>query len=60
MECVSGKRVFICLVLILIFIAVSGCHTVKYQWFPPDPTIPMRPEARELGGIEVDLLKVSF
>ena len=60
MECISGKRVFICLVLILIFIAVSGCHTVKYQWFPPDPTIPMRPEARELGGIEVDLLKVSF
>ena len=60
MECISGKRVFICLVLILIFIAVSGCHTVKYQWFPPDPTIPIRPEARELGGIEVDLLKVSF
>ena len=60
MECTSGKRVFICLVLILIFIAVSGCHTVKYQWFPPDPTIPMRPEARELGGIEVDLIKVSF
>ena len=60
MECTSGKRVFICLVLILIFIAVSGCHTVKYQWFPPDPTIPIRPEARELGGIEVDLLKVSF
>jgi hypothetical protein len=60
MECASGKRVFICLVLILIFIAVSGCHTVKYQWFPPDPTIPMRPEARELGGIEVDLIKVSF
>ena len=60
MECISGKRVFICLVLILIFIAVSGCHTVKYQWFPPNPTIPMRPEAKELGGIEVDLLKVSF
>ena len=60
MECISGKRVFICLVLILIFIAVSGCHTVKYQWFPPDPTIPMRPEAKELGGVEVDLLKVSF
>ena len=60
MECTSGKRIFICLVLILIFIAVSGCHTVKYQWFPPDPTIPMRPEAKELGGIEVDLLKVSF
>ena len=60
MECTSGKRVFICLVLILIFIAVSGCHTVKYQWLPPDPTIPMRPEARELGGIEVDLIKVSF
>jgi len=60
MECVSGKRVFICLILILILIAVSGCHTTQFEWFPPDPTIPMRPEARELGGIEVDLLKVSF
>ena len=59
MECTSGKRVFICFVLILIFIAVSGCHTVKYQWFPPSTT-PTRPEAKELGGIEVELLKVSF
>jgi hypothetical protein len=60
MECVSGKRVFICLVLILMLIAVGGCHTTKFQWFPSDPTIPMRPEAKELGGVEVDLLKVSF
>ncbi len=60
MECTSGKRVFICLVLILIFIAVSGCHTVKFEWFPPSPTIEKRPEAKELGGIKVDLLKISF
>ena len=60
MECISGKRVFICLVLILIFIAASGCHTVKYQWFPPSPIIEKRPDAKELGGIEVDLIKVSF
>ncbi len=60
MERTSGKRVFICLVLILIFIAVSGCHTVKFEWFPPSPTIEKRPEAKELGGIEVDLLKISF
>jgi len=60
MECISGKRVFICLVLILIFIAASGCHTVKYQWFPPSSTIEKRADAKELGGVEVDLLKVSF
>ena len=60
MECISGKRVFICLILILIFIAVSGCHTTKFQWFPSDPTIQKRPDAKELGGAELDLLKVSF
>lgn len=60
MECTSGKRVFICLVLILIFIAVSGCHTTKFQWFPSDPTIQKRADAKDLGGIEVDLLKISF
>jgi hypothetical protein len=60
MECISGKRIFICLLLILIFIAVSGCHTTKFQWFPPSPTTEKRPEAKELGGIEVDLLKISF
>jgi len=60
MEHTSEKRVFICLVLILIFIAASGCHTVKHQWFPPSPTIQKRPDAKELGGVEVDLLKISF
>ena len=60
MECISGKRVFICLILILIFIAVSGCHTVEHEWFPSDSTIQKRADAKELGGVEVDLLKVSF
>jgi hypothetical protein len=60
MECISGKRIFICFLLILIFIAVSGCHTTEFQWFPSDPTTQKRLEARELGGVEVDLLKVSF
>jgi len=41
-------------------IALTGCHTTKFKWFPHDPTTPVRQEAKELGGIEIDVLEVSF
>lgn len=56
----NNKRIFICLVLIVIMIALTGCHTTKFKWFPHDPTTPVRQEAKELGGIEIDVLEVSF
>ena len=56
----NNKRIFICLVLIVIMIALTGCHTTKYKWFPDDRTPPNRHDAKELGGVEVDVLKVSF
>ena len=32
------KRVFFCLLVIIIFIAfmTSGCHSVKWEWFPKE------------------------
>jgi len=59
------KRVFLCF-LILILVLASGCHTVRYDWMPnrdgtdPDVNRVALPDRAELGGIEVDVLKISF
>jgi len=28
-------RIFTCFVLVLIFIFLTGCHSTKWEWFPP-------------------------
>ena len=28
------NRVFICLVIVVIAIFLTGCHTVQWEWFP--------------------------
>jgi len=59
------KRVFLCFLILILFLS-SGCHTTKYEWFPnrdgtdPDVNRVALPDRAELGGIEVDVLKVSF
>ena len=59
------KRVFLCFLILIIFLA-GGCHTVRYDWMPnrdgtdPDVNKVGLPDRQELGGIEVDVLKVSF
>ena len=59
------KRVFRCFV-ILILVLASGCHTVKHEWMPNrtgtdlDVNRVALPDRNELGGIEVDVLKLSF
>jgi hypothetical protein len=59
------KRVFLCFFILILFLS-SGCHTTKYEWFPnrdgtdPDVNKVGLKDRRELGGIEVDVLKISF
>ena len=59
------KRVFLCF-LILILVLASGCSTTRWEWMPnrdgtdPDVNKVGLPDRQELGGIEVDVLKVSF
>ena len=59
------KRVHLCFIILLIFIS-SGCHSVRYDWMPnrhgtdPDINRVGLPDRDELGGIEVDVLKLSF
>ncbi len=52
-------RVFICFVLILIFVLCSGCNTVKYEWLPEDKTKTTK-EEKETGVVKGTVLKVSF
>ena len=47
-------------------VLASGCSTTKWEWMPnrdgtdPDVNRVALPDRNELGGIEVDVLKVSF
>ena len=59
------KRVFLCFVILILFLS-SGCHTTKFEWFPnrdgtdPDVNKTGLQDRRELGGIEVDVLKITL
>ena len=59
------RRVFFCFLILIIFLS-SGCTTVKHEWIPNkngtdlDVNRVALPDRNELGGIEVDVLKLSF
>ena len=59
------KRVFLCFLILILFLS-SGCHTTKYQWFPNrdgtdlDVNKAALPDRAELGGIEIDVLKITL
>ena len=59
------KRVFLCFLILILFLS-SGCHTTKYEWFPnrdgtdPDVNKVGLQDRRELGGIEIDVLKITL
>jgi hypothetical protein len=48
-----------------LFIFLTGCHTVEWDWMPnkrgtdPDVNKIGLKDRRELGGIEVDVLKIT-
>jgi hypothetical protein len=37
-------RIFTCFILTLILIFLTGCHSVKWQWFPPKGNPHLAPE----------------
>ena len=59
------KRVYICFFIVIIFFC-SGCSTTRWEWMPnrdgldPDVNKVALPDRDELGGIEIDVLKISF
>ena len=60
-------RVFICLIIILIFLTCTGCRTVHHKWIwdhkPDDkPSMigPANEHDRDVGGIKVNVLEIRF
>jgi len=53
------KRVFICLVLIILVFGLMGCSTTNYEWFPEDRTTLTKDE-KETGVVKGSIVKVSF
>lgn len=59
------KRVFLCFLILILFLS-SGCHTTEFKWFPnrdgtdPDVNTVGLPDREELGGIEIDVLKITL
>jgi len=56
------NRIFICLVIIVVAIFLTGCHSIRYEWFPEKKerkvTSPFT-NANEPSPT-IDVLKVSF
>jgi|TARA_B100000900_G_C20595852_1_gene723368 uncharacterized protein YceK len=54
------KRIFIALILIIIFIGFSGCASVKHEWLPKyDPKLQNR-STQDVSKIEANILKLKF
>ena len=59
------KRVFLCFLILILFLS-SGCHTTEFKWFPNrdgtdlDVNRVGLPDRQELGGIEIDVLKITL
>ena len=57
------NNIFICLVIIVLAIFLTGCHSVKYEWFPKGKetkAIPPFTSLEEGPSPTVDVLKISF
>ena len=56
-------RVFTCFVIMLIFIFLTGCHSVKWETFPDDKRLPQNKRPAPLNPPTpqgVTILKGSF
>jgi len=57
------NRIFICLVIVVLAIFLTGCNTTKWEWFPEKDKTTITPPFTKLAdepSETVDVLKVSF
>ena len=55
------NRIFICLVIIVLAIFLTGCHTIRYEWFPDKKKeVALFSKSEEEPSPTVDILKISF
>ena len=57
------NRIFICLVIVVLAIFLTGCHSTRYEWFPEKKEIGIIPSftnIEEEPSETIDVLKISF
>ena len=57
------NRIFICLVIVVLAIFLTGCSTIKWEWLPQKDKTTITPPFTKLAdepSETVDVLKVSF
>ena len=53
------KRIFFCLLIIVLVFGVMGCSSTKYEWLPEDKP-PLHIHEKETGVVKGTVVKVSF
>ena len=57
------NRIFICLVIVVLAIFLTGCHSTRYEWFPEKKETGITPpltNIEEAPSETIDVLKISF
>jgi hypothetical protein len=57
------NRIFICLVIVVLAIFLTGCHSTRYEWFPEKKETGITPSftiIEEEPSETIDVLKISF
>ena len=55
------NRIFICLVIIVLAIFLTGCHTTRFEWFPDKKKeTPPFSKLEEEPSETIDVLKIIF
>jgi len=57
------NRIFICLVIVVLAIFLTGCHSTRYEWFPEKKETGITPSLtniEEEPSETIDVLKISF
>ena len=54
------KIVFFCFLIIVIFIGVSVCNSVKYEWMPEYEAKPKNQSTQDVSQIDANILKIKF
>ena len=55
------NRIFICLVIVVLAIFLTGCHSTRFEWFPDKKkeVVPFS-KSEEEPSETIDVLKISF
>ena len=53
------KRIFFCLLIIVLVFGAMGCSSTKYEWLPEDKT-PLTTDEKETGVVKGTVVKVLF